>query len=56
MRVNSEQSISKALHAHRRFGSWQAVREAATRRDGCEAAASRAAGGSAAEPRSGQRG
>lgn len=32
MRVNSDQSIKKALTAHQRFGSWQAVREAAQAR------------------------
>ncbi|MBB3695633.1 hypothetical protein FHY05_004296 [Sphingomonas sp. BK580] len=30
MRVNSDQSIRRALTAHDRFGSWQAVREAAS--------------------------
>ena len=32
MRVNSDQSIRQALTAHERFGSWQAVREAASER------------------------
>lgn len=32
MRVNSDLSIEKALVAHERFGSWQAVRKAASAR------------------------
>lgn len=32
MQVNSEESIRLGLVAHRRFGSWQAIREAVAAR------------------------
>ena len=32
MRLNSDQSIRQALEVHERFGTWEAVREAASSR------------------------
>lgn len=32
MRLNSEETIRQALIAHRRYGSWQAVRDAVAAR------------------------